>query len=77
MIPLSPWYVDGMRLKEGRAFVLAVDFIVTEKNIRDSGYLKSRKTLIMKVVDYILLLMYTHGKVFIDFNCFISIKFES
>ena len=52
-----------MRPKEGRAFVLAVDFIVTEKNMKDSGYLKNRKALIMKVINYILLLIHTHDKV--------------
>ena len=60
-----------MRPKEGRAFVIAVDFIVTEKNMKNSGYLKNRKALIMKVVDYLLLLIHTHDKVCLPFTLII------
>ena len=52
-----------MRPKTGRSFVLAVDFVVTDANIGDSEFLKNRKALIERVINYLLLLIDTHDKV--------------
>ena len=52
-----------MRPKKGRSFVLAVDFVVSDANKDDIQFLKNRKALIEKVVNYLLLLIDTHDKV--------------
>lgn len=52
-----------MRPKTGRSFVLAVDFVVTDASKGDSEFLKNRKALIERVINYILLLIDTHDKV--------------
>ena len=52
-----------MRPKKGRSFVLAVDFVVPDANKDDIQFLKNRKALIEKVVNYLLLLIDTHDKV--------------
>ena len=43
-----------MRPKKGRSFVLAVDFVVSDANKDDIQFLKNRKALIEKVVNYLL-----------------------
>ena len=52
-----------MRPKKGRSFVLAVDFVVADANKGDKQFLKNKKALIEKVVNYLLLLIDTHDKV--------------
>ena len=52
-----------MRPKKGRSFVLAVDFVVSDANKDDIQFLKNRKALIEKVVNYLLLLIDTNDKV--------------